>query len=195
MIAQVIYSCSQYRSFNYTAGKILADYICCVCKKRKTAKGNSGYEKLQKCTTENGAKAFQQAAAMSPSKLVSSEIAGCDWQTILARELYYHRSWYTDLTRKRNTPKDNCSEKAFQDVKQFIEEKVLNKCEVLRLADLAQLYVESKSTHSKIDCQLCASTAQKLKKESKKHLARMFNFGVQIMGVNMSSITRLRKDI
>lgn len=135
-----------------------------MCKKQKTAKGNSGYEKLQKCQTEYGAKALQEAVVMSPNKHLSAEIAGCDWQTILARELYYHRTCYIDLTRKRNSKDTNCSEQAFQDVKQFIKEKVLENYEVLRLADLAQLYVESKSKYSKDDCQLSSSTAQKLKK-------------------------------
>ena len=136
----------------------------------------SGYEKLQKCDTENSAKALQEAVVMSPNKHLSVEIAGCDWQTILARELYYHCTCYIDLTRKRNSKDTNCSEQAFQDVKQFITEKVLENYEVLRLADLAQLYVESKSKYSKDDCQLSSSTAQKLKKRIQKAIGEDVGF-------------------
>lgn len=47
-------------------GKILADYECCICGKKKTAKGSSAYEQLRKCESENGAKALQQAADNNP---------------------------------------------------------------------------------------------------------------------------------
>ena len=74
---------------------------------------------------QNGAKALQQAAVMSPNNHLSAEIAGWDWLTIVARELDYHRTYYMDLTRKRNTHKDtNCSEQAFEDMKKFIEESL-----------------------------------------------------------------------
>ena len=53
-------------------------------------------------------------------------------------------------------------------MQQFIKEKVLENYEVLRLADLAQLYVEFKSKYFKDDGHLSSSIAQKLKKRIQK---------------------------
>ena len=43
-------------------GRILADFECWICNKRKTSKTGSSYEGLQKCETETAAKRLQSTA-------------------------------------------------------------------------------------------------------------------------------------
>ena len=87
--------------YNQCIGRILADYECCICGKRKTAKGWSGYETLQKCETENGARTLQQAAVSLGYPNLLAQIGEAEWQAILAREYFYHRSCYRDICKKR----------------------------------------------------------------------------------------------
>lgn len=155
MCVMHVYKIYRFKRFTLVIGKILADYMCCVCGKRKTAKGGSGYEKLQKCETENGAKTLQQAAIASQNSHLCTEIAGGDWQTILAKELFYHRTCYLDITKKRDAKVEKLdhSDKSFQEVIEFIKEKVIHNCEVLRLAELSQLYIDIKSKHCEKECE------------------------------------------
>ena len=66
---------------------------CCICEKRKTAKSGSGYETLEKCETENGARTLQKAAASDKYSLLQAKVLGSDWQTILAMEYQNSTVW------------------------------------------------------------------------------------------------------
>ena len=78
----------------------MADHECCICGTKKTAR--SGYEPLKKCVTENGAETLmQQAEKDDEYPSLRAEVAGVDWQTIIAREYYYHKSCYKKLAKKR----------------------------------------------------------------------------------------------
>ena len=127
-------------------GRILADQECCICEKRKTAKCGSGYEALEKCETENGARTLQQAAELNEYPLLQAKVLGSDWQTILAMEFFYHRSCYRGICKKRtaNAVPSNDAEKVFQKLTEVIEEKVILGCEVLRLVDMSTLCSEIK---------------------------------------------------
>ena len=134
-----------YFPHRYGIGKILADYECCICTKRKTASSGSGYEQLEKCVTENGARTLQQAGLHDEYPFLQSEVgAGVDWQTIIAREYYYHRSCYKKVVRKRDAKKAavSATDKVFDEVVKHIEEKLINDFEVLRMSDISRLYSE-----------------------------------------------------
>ena len=95
-----------YFLHRYGIGKILADYDCCICTKRKTAPSGSGYEQLEKCVTENGARTLQQAGLHDEYPFLQSEVgAGVDWQTIIAQEYYYHRFCHKKVVRKPDAKK------------------------------------------------------------------------------------------
>lgn len=67
---------------------------------RKTAKGGSGYiyESLGK-KTENGARSLQDAALSLDFPDFQSEVGSSKWQTILAKEYFYHRSCYREICK------------------------------------------------------------------------------------------------
>ncbi|CAB4021754.1 Hypothetical predicted protein, partial [Paramuricea clavata] len=67
-VEEIIHFCLRYIE------KILADQECCICEKRKTAKCGSGYEALEKCETENGARTLQQAAALHEYSLLQAKV-------------------------------------------------------------------------------------------------------------------------
>ena len=80
----------------------MADHECCICGTKKAARSGSGYEPLKKCITENGAETLmQQAEKDDEYPSLRAEVAGVDWQTIIAREYYYHKSCYKKPAKKR----------------------------------------------------------------------------------------------
>lgn len=89
---------------------------------------------MQKCVTENGAETLQQAENDDEYPSLRAEVAGADWQTIIAREYYYHKSCYKKLAKKRAPKKttmvddvvvDNVdADRVFQEVTRHIAEKV-----------------------------------------------------------------------
>ena len=127
----------------------MADHECCICTAKKTARSGSGYEPLKKCVTENGAETLQQAENDDEYPSLRAEVAGVDWQTIIAREYHYHKSCYKKLSKKR-TPKkiavvDNVDadlDVVFDEVTRHIAEKVIDGCEVLQISDIAKMYLE-----------------------------------------------------
>ena len=128
-------------------GKILADHECCICATKKTARSGSGYEPLQKCVTENGAETLQQAENDDEYPSLRAEVAGVDWQTIIEREYYYHKSCYKKRSKKRAPKKaavvDNAdADVVFHEITKLIAEKVIDGCEVLQINDIAKLYLE-----------------------------------------------------
>ena len=131
------------------SGKILADYECCICGKRKTASSGSGYEHLQKCETENGARNLIQAGFSLPTAITTrlhAEVAGVDWKTVIAKEVFHHRScYYRDFTRKAYTNKPDENDDVFEELSNFVEEKIVKDCYVVSMADLFQTYSEIKS--------------------------------------------------
>ena len=86
---------------------ILANTECCICSKRKTKKGGSGYEKLEKCLTEPAAKTLQKFALVKDSPVqLMMDVIGLDWEKFVAKEFYYHQTCYPDYTRPEK-PKDD----------------------------------------------------------------------------------------
>lgn len=122
----------------------MADEECCICMKKKTARTGSGYERLDKCVTENSARTLHNAAASEKFPCLPPEIRFADCETIIAKEYFYHRSCYRKiLFRKKEANKsENIADEAFSALLKQVEEKVLNNCEVLRMPDITQLYSE-----------------------------------------------------
>eukprot|EP00794_Sanderia_malayensis_P021054 gene21054-23110_t len=118
------------------ARKILADHECCICRKRKTAKNGSGYERLEKCETENAAKSLKEAAIKhkdNSSLLV--ELVSVDWEVIVAKEYFYHRTCYRNYTyaERESAPVENNS---FQSLLQYIKEQVIDSGKVINMNEI-----------------------------------------------------------
>ena len=65
---------------------ILANTEFCICSKRKTKKGGSGYEKLGKCLTEPAAKTLQKFALVKESPVQPMmDVIGLDWEQLLPK--------------------------------------------------------------------------------------------------------------
>ncbi len=78
---------------------------------KKTAKSGSGYEQLEKCVTEVGATALQEAAIFRNDKpQLLADVAGVDWKVINAKELHYHRACYRVYTKIRPVEKEKDQE-------------------------------------------------------------------------------------
>lgn len=116
--------------------------------------------------TENGARTLQQAGLHDEYPFLQSEVgAGVDWQTIIAREYYYHRSCYKKVVRKRDAKKAavSATDKVFGEVVKYIDEKLINDFEVLRMSDISRLYSEIAEEFSGKEGQFAMISNQKLK--------------------------------
>ena len=133
-----------YRLWYKLLGKVLADQECCICMKKKTAPTGSGYERFDKCVTENSARTLQRAAASEKSPCMPPEISFADCETIIAKEYLYHRSCYRkiNIRKKEANQTENIAEVAFSKLLKEVKEKVINNCEVLRMPEISQLYSE-----------------------------------------------------
>ena len=116
---------------------------------------------------------MKQAAILTPENSnLYAEVANTDWQMIIARELYYHRTCYRDITRKRYAKQDH-TDVVFQELAAIIEEKVITGCEVLRMADIYKQYEEIQSN------QLGEENLQTIKVQSLKEKIQK-SFGSKI---------------
>ena len=60
---------------------------------KKNKEGGSCYEKLEKCLTEPAAKTLQKFALVKESPIqLMMDVIGLDWEKIVAKEFYYHRT-------------------------------------------------------------------------------------------------------
>lgn len=136
---------------------------------------------MKKCVTENGAETLmQQAEKDDEFPSLRAEVAGVDWQTMIAREYYYHKSCYRKLAKKRvpkrtvvvdnadadNADADNADEDlVFHEVTRHIAEKVIDGCEVVRVSDISKIYSEIADRFSGDKDSVVLMTAQKLKEK------------------------------
>ena len=176
--------------------KILADYECCVCGRRKTAKGGSGYEPLEKCETENGARSLHDAALSFDFPHLQSEVGNSEWQTILAKEYSYHRSCYREICKKRvvRPVVSSDADTVFRALTAFIEEKVIVGCEVFRMSDISRQYSEIAERLFGKERQIGFPQNYKgLKKRFKSALAQKLDSGVQSMVASIYSAIALKR--
>jgi hypothetical protein len=64
-----------------------------------------------------------------------------DWQTIVAMELFYHKSCYKICTRQRVDEVPNIEADALQELFSCVEERVVKNYEVLQASELPKLYI------------------------------------------------------
>lgn len=123
---------------------MLAATECCICRKKKTDASKSGYEILVKCITELSAKQLKTCCEVKKDlPLLSADLAGKDWEAIVAYEIQYHRSCYKNYTRgviKATTVSDNTDAEIFQRVQNtvIVENRIMFK------EDLVKIYNEIK---------------------------------------------------
>ena len=112
----------------------MADHECCVCERKKIAKCGNGHEQLEKCETENGARSLHNAALSLHFTHLQTEVENSEWQTILAKKYFYHRSCYREICNERMTkPVASSNAKTvFQELSAVIEEKIILRWEVCR---------------------------------------------------------------
>ena len=94
----------------------------------KTAKGGRGYEQLEKCETQNGARSLHDAALSFHFPQLQTEVGNSEWQTILAKNIFT-----TDRVIGKSSKKENQWLQAM--LKSF-------GCKVLRMDDLTKKYLE-----------------------------------------------------
>ena len=162
-------------------GKILADQECCICMMKKTALSGSGYERLDKCVTENSARTLQRAAASERFPCIPPEISFADCETIIAKEYLYHRSCYRKIIiRKKDqaNQSENIADVAFRKLLKDVEEKVINNCEVLRMPDISQLYSEiiDELTDGEESPGVSLQTTQRLKEKIRNRFGENLGF-------------------
>ena len=112
---------------------------------KKTAKSGSGYEQLEKCVTEVGATALQEAAIFRNDKpQLLADVAGVDWKVINAKELHYHRTCYRVYTKIRpvEKEKDQEIETVFSGLIKYIEQRVFKDYTTVGIPHLYDVYLE-----------------------------------------------------
>lgn len=100
--------------------------MCCICHTVKTDSSGSGYESLVTCVTETAAKKLKQCSdTKQDNDLLAAEMAGKDWESIVAYEIRYHRSCYRSYTRldKQLPSNDEAAEHVFGVVSKLIFEE------------------------------------------------------------------------
>ena len=115
---------------------------CCICYSSKTD-SQSGYEKLLKCVTEKDAQILQLCATQKDDNpRLLAYVAGVDWQTIVALELYYHRSCHRVYTRPNRARGGyiKLEMDAVDKIYSFIEEHVLQAGEIMHANEFVALY-------------------------------------------------------
>ena len=145
---------------------------------KKTSRSGSGYEQLEKCVTENGARALQLAPSCEDFPFLQTEVAGIDWQTIVAKEYHYHRSCYRRIVRKREAKTAEKNEdKIMNEVFKHIEEKVINDCEVLRMTDISKKYSDLvEQSFGDEDRDVIVPKAQNLKEKLQRFFGNKIGF-------------------
>eukprot|EP00794_Sanderia_malayensis_P011579 gene11579-12772_t len=121
------------------------DYECCICRSKKTAKGGSGYERLEKCVTEVGAVALQEAAIIRNDKpQLLADVAGVDWKVINAREVHCHRTCYRKYTKIKpvEVEKGQENERVLSELTEYIEQRVFQDNTTVSIPHLYQLYLD-----------------------------------------------------
>ena len=148
--------------------------------KIKTAQTGSGYERLDKCVTENSTRTLQRAAASEEFPCLPREISNSDCETIIAKEYFYHRSCYRKIIirQKEANQSENIADDVFSKLLKQVEEKVINNCEVLRMPDISQLY--SDIVDQLTDGEECPGVSlqrtQRLKEKIKNYFGEKLGF-------------------
>ena len=111
---------------------------------KKAALTGSGYERLDKCVTENSARTLQRAAASEKFPCIPAEINFANCETIIAKEYFYHRSCCRKIMiRKKEVDQSkNIADIAYSKLLREVKENMINNCEVLRMPDISRLYCE-----------------------------------------------------
>ena len=144
--------CSTYCFRSYLAffsGTQLVVIEFVICRKKKTAKSSSRYKKLQKKVTFDGAfKLKESVVKRNDDEWIVVQL-GCLSETkIIAKAFYYHKTcWksYCDKWEIDKIPKvPNADEvernECFEALRQFINEKIINDGEVIRMTQIVAFY-------------------------------------------------------
>ena len=115
---------------------------CCICSKRKTKKGGSGYEKLEKCLTEPVAKTLQKFALVKESPVQLMMVIGLDREKIVAKEFYYHRTCYRNYTRSEKMKDDSTRLVELDAFFGIVIERVIDNGEVIDMVELSSILDE-----------------------------------------------------
>ena len=85
----------------------LAAVECVICWKKKTAKSSSGYDKLQKVVTFDGAYRLRESVAKrSDDEWMVVQLGSLSETEIMAKEFYYHKACWKSYCAKREVDKN-----------------------------------------------------------------------------------------
>ena len=102
---------------------------------------------MQQCITESSATALLTYADESEDEYLTVQLAGLSESKIIAMEYKYHRSCYRNITREAATDEISeasreraLREKCFEELKNFVEQDVIQNGVLLRLTNIAEYY-------------------------------------------------------
>ena len=130
-----------------TESSKLAPNICIICRtKRCNKKGETGYEALTTCETDDTA-SILQSFSMS-CEAVTHELAGLSISQITAKEFKYHRSCYRHLTRTKSAPtriqqeieEDEIEESCFAEITEYVKDYIIGGGNVRKMSTLTEKY-------------------------------------------------------
>ena len=116
----------------------MAKKECCICRKNKTKKGGSNYEKLTKCVTEKGAENLQKAAELRKNVYLTTEISNLSPNQIISKEYQYHESCRKKFLNIKSTSSSSNTLKSFDRLLSFVKEHVIDEGQILRVRDIAK---------------------------------------------------------
>ena len=134
-------------------------------------------------------------AATSQSALNTrfhEEVGTADWQTVLAREVFYHRTCYRDATRTLYVKQGDENDEIFQELSTFVEEQVISECQVVLMTDLLQKYTEIQT--SKFGRIHGTFKIQSLKEKLTRRFGSQIGFWRPTKGSVLYSTIQSRKD-
>ena len=109
---------------------------------------------------------------------LQTEVGNSEWQTILAKEYFHHRSCYGEICKNCKTKlvASSNAETVFQELPAVIEEKVFLECEVLRMVDLTKKSLEIAERLFGAKHQISSPKVQRLKDKIQKSFGSKVGF-------------------
>ena len=124
----------------------MAKRECCICRKNKTRKSNSGYEKLVKCVTQLDASSLQLVVLRKQDRYpeLYTEICGTEIDVIVAKEYYYHESCRCILL-VTNDPGSNLNANiSFKRLVKLVQQKIIDSGGVMKMKLIVEMFTKFK---------------------------------------------------
>ena len=125
-------------------GRILAKKECCICKKNKSKKDNSGYEKLTKLLSKDAASNLKDACTNKKEMFhdLHVEFVGQNISAIVAKEYYFHETCRCLVLKKLPEKGTSTKPTAFAKLKNYVQSNIIERGEIIKMTELIDIYKE-----------------------------------------------------